>query len=57
MKLKKQCRAAFVSSEPVPENYGTNRKNIETSLHDATLTYLSKRKPANAELRGTVVAN
>lgn len=52
MKLKKPYRAAFVSSETVPENYGTNRKNIETSLHDATLTYLSKRKPANAELRG-----
>ena len=53
----KSYRVAFVSVQAVPENYGTNRKDLETSLHDAMLTYLAKHNPAGAELRGTVVAN
>jgi 2',3'-cyclic-nucleotide 2'-phosphodiesterase (5'-nucleotidase family) len=53
----KSYRAAFVSVEAVPENYGKNRKDLRTSLHDAMMTYLAKHKPASAELRGTVVAN
>lgn len=48
--------ATFVTAQGVPEKYGTNRQKLQTRAIDALRSYLSRHRPAEAGLRGTVVA-
>ena len=52
----KYYSAAFVTMQGVPEKYGRNRKNHSERIIDAMKKYLTKHRPARAELRGTFVA-
>ncbi len=48
--------AVFVTAQGVPNKYGTNRQKLEVRAIDALREYLARHWPAEAGLRGTVVA-
>ena len=48
--------AVFVTSQGVPAKYGSERKALDLHAIDALRRYLGRHKPAEADLRGTVVA-
>jgi 2',3'-cyclic-nucleotide 2'-phosphodiesterase (5'-nucleotidase family) len=52
----KVYRAAFVTTQGVPEAYGSDREPLDVPAIKALLRYLRAHDPAEAELRGTVVA-
>src|ERR1035437_5760998 len=47
---------AFITSQGVPKNFGTNRRNLTIHAIDALKQYVTKHSSVNARLRGTVVA-
>jgi 2',3'-cyclic-nucleotide 2'-phosphodiesterase (5'-nucleotidase family) len=47
---------AFVTSQGVPQKYGTNRRDLTTHAVDALKHYFTRHPAVNACLRGTVVA-
>ncbi|NPV62362.1 MAG: bifunctional metallophosphatase/5'-nucleotidase [Methanotrichaceae archaeon] len=52
---RKEYRAAFVTSQGVPEKYGRSREELEIRAVDALRSYLA-RGPVRSGLRGTVTA-
>jgi S-sulfosulfanyl-L-cysteine sulfohydrolase len=46
---------AFVTSQGVPKNFGTNRRDLTIHAIDALKQYMTKHSRVNASLRGTVV--
>lgn len=49
-------QAAFVTSQAVPAKYGSDRQALGTDAIEALRRYLVRNDPADAELRGSVVA-
>ncbi len=49
-------RAAFVTTQGVPEAYGSSREHLDVSAIEALRRYLRAHDPVEAELCGTVVA-
>ena len=47
---------AFITSQGVPKNFGTNRRDLTIHAIDALKQYVTKHSSVNARLRGTVVA-
>lgn len=54
--FNKLYKAAYVTWQGVPSNYGKNRKNLDTKAVDALKAYVQKASPVSAELKGTFVA-
>jgi sulfur-oxidizing protein SoxB len=48
--------AAFVTSQGVPEKYGTDRRALDVDAIEALRRYLATNDPVEAELRGSIVA-
>jgi len=48
--------ATFVTSQGVPDGYGTDREHLDVTAIDALRRYLSAHDPAESGLRGTIVA-
>lgn len=55
VKLDKQYKAAFVTSQGVPEKYGSSRNALDIKAVDNLKRYLKKHKSVKSELRGTIV--
>ena len=49
-------RAAFVTTQGVPERYGTDREDLDVRAIEALRRYLAKHDPVDAGLRNSVVA-
>jgi hypothetical protein len=47
---------AFVTSQGVPEKYGTNRRETDLKAIDALRSYIGAHSPVEAPLRGSFVA-
>ncbi|MDP2390574.1 MAG: bifunctional metallophosphatase/5'-nucleotidase, partial [Acidobacteriota bacterium] len=46
---------AFITSQGVPEKYGSNRRELPISAIDALRRYFGNHPAVNADLRGAVV--
>jgi len=51
----KTYTACFVTSQGVPERYGSNRQDLDVDAIDALEQYLAKHDKVSAELRGSIV--
>lgn len=51
----KTYQATFVTTQGIPEKYGTKRKNLEKDAIQALKEYLSKKDTVKPNLRGTIV--
>jgi 2',3'-cyclic-nucleotide 2'-phosphodiesterase (5'-nucleotidase family) len=51
----KEYTACFVTTQGVPETYGSNRQHLDISAIDALREYVETNDPVSAELSGTVV--
>jgi hypothetical protein len=49
-------RSTFVTPQGVPKAYGSHREDLEVSAIEALRRYLRTHDPAEADLRGTIVA-
>lgn len=50
----KSYLASFVTTQGVPQKYGTNRRNLDIQAVNALKHYIEKNGTVSAELRGTV---
>lgn len=55
LEREKTYTATFVTTQGVPEKYGSNRRNLDLRAIDSLKKYFFKHKSVSAELRGTVV--
>jgi hypothetical protein len=55
LNMDQTYRAAYVTSQGVPSNYGKKRDQLDVTAVEALLNYLSRNQPLKAELQGTVI--
>jgi sulfur-oxidizing protein SoxB len=51
----KTYTACFISTQGVPERYGSNRQDLDVAAIDALKQYLAKHEKVSAELRGSII--
>ncbi len=55
VKDDKSYRAAFITSQGVPEKYGTERKDLDIRAIEAMKNYIRENSPVSVELDGNMV--
>lgn len=56
IKANQRYAVSFVTTQGVPQKYGTNRKDLDVRAIEALRQYVDRKSPINADLTGTVVA-
>ncbi|MEF8875049.1 MAG: bifunctional metallophosphatase/5'-nucleotidase [Candidatus Thermoplasmatota archaeon] len=55
VKKDKTYRAAFITSQGIPEKYGTDRKDLDIRAIEAMKNYIRENSPLSVELEGNMV--
>ncbi|MFW6142298.1 MAG: bifunctional metallophosphatase/5'-nucleotidase [Candidatus Saliniplasma sp.] len=55
VKMDKNYRAAFITSQGIPEKYGENREDLEITAIEAMKNYLREKSPITIELDDNMV--
>ncbi len=56
IKMDETYQAVYVTSQGVPDKYGSNKNHLDVHAIEALQNYLSASKSAQAELQGTIIA-